>query len=137
MGLKLLDVLCFSSLIILVCWFDLFYAISFWAFHEWTIEPLPPPPPDLPCIMKLMKMHDSSSGESATPPRVCCSSPSNKPDWTDTHQHTNGARVDQHTQPAHHARWSLKTCAACKDVHKTSFFVVFQCPVANHNVLAM
>jgi hypothetical protein len=81
-------------------------------------------------IMKLMKMHDYCSGESRQ-----------LLEYVVPHHLTGQieptvtsipwARVDQHTQPVHHARRSRKTCASCK------FLVVFQCPVANNNVLAM
>jgi hypothetical protein len=89
-------------------------------------------PPHLPCRLHYEADEDAWLlfwRESATP-WICCSSPSNRPDWTDSHQHTMGQ-----SGPAHPASASCKTvtktCASCK------FLVVFQCPVANNNVLAM
>jgi hypothetical protein len=39
--------------------------------------------------------------------------------------------------PSASCKMVTKNLCSMQDVHKTSFFVVFQCPVANHNVLAM
>jgi hypothetical protein len=113
----------------LVCWFDCFLHIilNFSWMDYWT--------PPSAMHASLWSWWRCCSGESATPP-VCCSSPSNRPDWTDSHQHIMGQSGPAHP-PSTSYKMVTKNLCSMQDVHETSFSLYSQCPVANHNVLAM